>query len=88
MEKGTMFYSTLAVILWFIAIMVGGAIDGPPEVPVELAPAVSIDLTDAPQCWEDEVIVQVVYDPYDISPGVGTLGCVPGDNLPVAGYRP
>ncbi len=41
-----------------------------------------------PVCWEDEVIVMVVHDPLQISPGLGTLGCVPADNLPVIGFRP
>jgi hypothetical protein len=39
-------------------------------------------------CWEDEVIVQVVHDPYDTSPGVGTYGCVAAGNLPTTGNRP
>jgi len=40
----------------------------------------------APTCWEDEVVVMVVSDPYgDLE---GTLGCVPADNLPVDGFRP
>jgi hypothetical protein len=40
----------------------------------------------APDCWEDEVVVQVVDDPYgDLE---GTLGCVPADDLPTTGYRP
>lgn len=38
-------------------------------------------------CWEDEVVVMVVSDPHDQA-GIGTFGCVPGDNLPVEGHRP
>ena len=49
-------------------------------------PAPNAVVRQAPKCWEDEVIVQVVYDPYgDLE---GTLGCVPADNLPVTGFRP
>lgn len=40
-----------------------------------------------PTCWEDEVRVVVYDDPYG-AVGVGTLGCVPADSLPVTGYRP
>lgn len=44
-----------------------------------------------PACWEDEVRV-IVYSESplygDDAVGVGTLGCVPADNLPVDGYRP
>lgn len=40
----------------------------------------------APDCWEDEVVVMVVHDPY--GPMEGTLGCVPADDLPTNGYRP
>lgn len=50
--------------------------------------SVSYSLEDAPTCWEDEVVVVVVHDPYGTSPGEGTLGCVPADDLPVNGYRP
>lgn len=39
-------------------------------------------------CHEDEVVVMVVEDPYHLSPGVFTFGCVPADNLPATGYRP
>ncbi|KKL72941.1 hypothetical protein LCGC14_2079870 [marine sediment metagenome] len=43
-------------------------------------------VTNPPACWEDEVIVMVVEDPYgDL---LGSLGCVPADNLPVDGFRP
>lgn len=46
-------------------------------------------LTDPPACWEDEVIVLVVQDPFRPDSGlVGTVGCVPADNLPVSGFRP
>ncbi len=45
-------------------------------------------IVNPPACWEDEVIVMVVHDPYETSPGLGTLGCVPADNLPVNGFRP
>lgn len=37
-------------------------------------------------CWEDEVVVLVVSDPYDSTDA--TFGCVPADNLPVSGNRP
>lgn len=38
------------------------------------------------ECWEDEVVVEVVHDPYDLTDD--TLGCVPADNLPWEGNRP
>lgn len=39
-------------------------------------------------CWEDEVVVFVVHDPYDIAGS--ELACVPGDNMPwdPDGFRP
>lgn len=43
-------------------------------------------VTNPPECYEDEIIVMVVEDPYGNR--LGTLGCVPGDNLPVNGFRP
>jgi hypothetical protein len=56
-------------------------IDGTTPVP-QSAPSEVI-----PVCWEDEVVVSVVRDPYDLV-GIGTLGCVPADNLPTTGFRP
>lgn len=41
----------------------------------------------APQCWEDEVVVMVIWDPYEQLDNF-EVGCVPADNLPVTGYRP
>lgn len=41
------------------------------------------------RCFEDEVVVLVVSDPYQPTSGlVGSFGCVPADNLPVSGGRP
>ena len=37
-------------------------------------------------CWEDEVVVMVVSDPWNAT--TAQFGCVPADNLPVTGYRP
>jgi hypothetical protein len=49
----------------------------------------------AANCWEDEVVVQVVHDPYRISERllkspVEGWACVPGDNIPwdPDGFRP
>lgn len=42
----------------------------------------------APRCWEDEVIVLVIYDPYGDLDENNTVGCVPASNLPTSGYRP
>lgn len=40
-----------------------------------------------PECWEDEVVVQVV-DARHYDELQGTLGCVAADDLPVHGWRP
>lgn len=40
-------------------------------------------------CWEDEIVVLIVSDPYNPTSGlVGQFGCVPADNLPTTGNRP
>ncbi len=59
--------------LWLVvlAIALGTLVDSPPR---------SFD------CWEDEVVVEIVHDPYDAVEA--RFGCVPADDLPVQGYRP
>lgn len=42
----------------------------------------------SPTCWEDEVTVLVIWDPYGDLDLNNTVGCVPVDNLPVDGFRP
>ncbi len=47
------------------------------------------DLIDqSPDCWEDEVVVLVIWDPYGDLDENNTVGCVAADNLPVTGFRP
>lgn len=67
---------------------------------VQLAPPVVIEraepsyddfdqlIAQAPKCWEDEVVVLVIWDPYGDLDENNTVGCVPADNLPTTGYRP
>ena len=65
---------TLRLSVVGLGIIVGGFIDEapPPDYGVE--------------CWEDEVVVEVVHDPYDLTDTA--YGCVAADNLPVVGFRP
>lgn len=68
-----------------------------PETRERVGAAVDAYLIDPdlapPACWEDEAVVVIVDyvtpdGPYVVPEMVGTLGCVPLDNLPVTGYRP
>jgi hypothetical protein len=45
-------------------------------------------IASAPVCWEDEVIVLVIHDPYGDLDTNNVVGCVPADNLPTNGFRP
>ena len=59
-----------------LALILGALLDG----------ASGMGNEPVPECWEDEVLVLVVVDPYGLVDE--SYGCVPADNLPVTGYRP
>lgn len=93
-SKGKAVLIALAIIVWFVVISttmgIANGLTGPSEFPTEITTEIGTALTmdNLPECWEDEVIVLVVWDPYGDLDETDTLGCVPADNLPVTGYRP
>lgn len=90
----------LAITVWYMVLStslgIANGLTGPDEFPgtetettTETRPETeTVDVSLAPKCWEDEVIVLVVWDPYGDLDETQTLGCVPSDNLPVNGFRP
>ncbi len=84
-------------VAWFLTLVIGLALalgafldsgsnmGRPPEVVWQITSEKEEDPL-VPRCWEDEVLVLVVVDPYNLV--TEHYGCVPADNLPVTGFRP
>lgn len=94
----------LAIVVWYVvistAVGIANGLTGSNEFPrTETTTTTTTETTTefddfdnlirtSPKCWEDEVIVLVIWDPYGDLDANNIVGCVPADNLPVTGYRP